>query len=553
MAVGRFPSGEVRGVLWGATIENLADRARHVGPKQIQVKAPTSPQVMRMLGDELVGEVDQAGRRLYSVDDAVSFEVLVGSTVDGLVRHRFVVRDEVQVSDGEVSFTAVGWVGGLTSDRVIGAPERYNLLRLNPSFEHGDLRGWALVAVDGGGVHRVHGVAGVTELSAGSATARIVAGGVDGEWAAEVTGTPGFAWLEARKAYSQPERPWGRQRIAGTAYGRLPGGGLDLDDYGLVTIAVGQGGVLVWPSARYGDPEAGVVTSDLERGTWSKDPVVGVGKLPAPPYTCDVILRLHAVHETEPVAFDDGQIIRRENTSTETSKDLTRHVEPLMRHAQEPGRPGYKSPWGISTVVGEPVGISEVGTWWHPDGQSLNEALEALAGRGMDIFDLAGPGRRIMASKRRGSVRTDVEIHPWDVLGQVRWRVDPGAQQTSIRAVSAAGSIWGGADEGATDTSRSGGQVIDVILNGPVGMTPKQLRAWVLDKLAGVSVLQATSTLLLPWRLGMRLEVGDTVRVGMVDGAAAKLDWFQVTEWVPAPLRRFVAVTVGTDPELGGS
>ena len=91
----------------------------------------------------------------------------------------------------------------------------------------------------------------------GDVEAEVVAGGVDGNWCARARGTPGAAWIERRVVYSQPERPWGRQRIAGAARVKLPTG-VDIEDYGLVTVAVVNGGVVAWPDPRRGDPEAAV-------------------------------------------------------------------------------------------------------------------------------------------------------------------------------------------------------------------------------------------------------------------------------------------------------
>lgn len=527
VSVARFPDGPTRGILWEAKIEAPRIRDQRLGPNQLTVTVPTSDQSMRLLGDLIPNATDDSGALLHHVKKAVAFELIVGSTLDGKARHRFVVRDQVTVTADRVTMTGVGFVGGVTSDRVIGAPQRLNLIRTNRSFERGNLSGWRKV---------------------GDAEAGVARGGPDGDWCAWVTGTPGFAWIERSVSYSQPPRPWGRQRIAGQAYVKLPTG-LDIDDYGLVTIAVYSGGVQVWPDPRRGDPEAGVVTSDMVRGSWHQRPVVGIGYLPTPPYTADVRLRLHPVSTTERTWFDGDQIFRRENTSTVQPVDLIRHPGQLFNHAQR-GRD--KSSWGITVVEGTPTGVLEVGTWWHEDGQPMNEALNALVGRGMEIWDLPGPARRVKVSKRRGRVRRDLRINPWDILGEVSWTVDPGAQRTAGRAVSQAGSVWGGADEGLKLTGQALGQVLDVTLQGPVGMTPEQLRSWLREQLSGLALLPATSTLLLRFELGMRLEVGDTVRVLPVAGSAAHPDWMRITEWVPDVARRFVAVQVGTDPDLGG-
>lgn len=531
VVIGRFPTGGTRGVLWDAKITWFSERDRALGGNRITVTAPTTPSVMRLLGDREGSERGPNGGRLYGIKNAISYELLLGSDIDGLIRYRFVVRDQVEVANGQVTINATGFIGGLTADRIIGAPEPLNLLGNGASFESGSLVRWA-----------VHGA---------DATAGVDAGGVDGSYAAWVQGTPGEAWIEKSYHYTSVPRPWGQVPIAGTAYVKLPEGE-DIDDYGLVTIAVHDTatGAQLYPLPGRGDPNAGVVTSDMVRGSWVKNPVIGIGKLPTPPFDAYVTVRLHATSKTQRTYYDAPELIRRESSSTVNPVDITRHVTQLFRHAQE-GRD--KGPgWGITIYEGNPLGVSEVGTWWHDDAQSLDDALTALEGRGIEMWDLAGPGRRVASSKRRGQVRRDVQINPWDILGRTPFRVDPGAQRTAVRGVSAAGSIWGGADAGAIDTSNSNGQVIDVVLSGPVGMMPNQLKDWTRSEMAGLATLQGTGRIKVAPRLGMRLRVGDTVRLAQVDGSAVHMDWVRISERNPNFDGRYVELAYGTDPDLGG-
>ncbi len=525
VAIAGFPSGAVRGVLWGARIEQLEIRDRRVGPNTVTVVAPTTPQIMRLVGSS-TGETDLAGRPLYDITQAVSWELLVGSSMDGMVRWRFVVRDPVSVSGGELRITGVGIVGGLTADRVIGAPTRLNLLGTIGSME--SLTGWSTV---------------------GDAAMVLDDDSVEGEKCIGVTGTPGEAWIEARVTYTQPDVPWGRQAIAAQAWCKLPAAG-DIEDYGLVTVAIYEGGREWWPDPTRGDPLAGVVEAQMVRGRWMPDPVVGMGMLPPPPYNAEVVVRLHPTDPVNPTFYDGVKIIREENTSTVTKKDLTAHVVKLFDHAQR-GRD--KSSWGVTVVEGAPTGVKERGMWLHADGQSLPEALEAICGRdkGPEIWDEAGFGRVVVAAKRRGSVRPDVVIQPWDVLALPGWQVDPGAQRTAIRGVSHVGTVWGGADVGSIDRAAAGGQIIDATVTGPAGQTPKQLQAWTDEQLATLKVLPATTTVRVRWPVGMRLAVGDSVLVGLADGAAGHLGMLRVTAWKPDFARRFVELDLGTDP--GGS
>lgn len=315
---------------------------------------------------------------------------------------------------------------------------------------------------------------------------------------------------------------------------------------------VGTGGTEVWPAGRP-DLEAGVVESDMARGSYDPNPVEAIGYLPAPPYNVDVWVRLYPTDETEKTYYDGVQIIRRENTSTVDAVDYIRHPRQLFEHAQRgrmkttTGAPA----WGVGYSYGTPSGVEAVGTWWHEDGQSLNDALEALAPH-VEVWDYPDGKRTVRAAKRRGAKRTDLQINPFDLLGEIRWQVDPGAQRTAIRATSSAGTIWGGADEGVSNTTQSDGQIIDVILSGPAGMTPEQLKAWATQQLGSLRLLQATATLIVRVPLGLRIQVGDSIRVAVVDASGGHYDWMRVHGWTPNFEAGFIALDVGTDPDLGG-
>lgn len=549
-----FPFGGVPVVLWGAKVTALAIKDLRLGANAVTVTVPATPVNMRILGQQM-SEFDPQGRHLHSMGDAVRWEILVGSTLDGDLRWRFVVRDEVVPSGDVVTINAVGFVGGVTADRVIGAPTRLNMLDtagdddLGPigSFDFGTLQGWSLVA-NGERFPSDEADAEIDGLHA-----VVVPGGVEGTHKVKLTGKPDrMHYLERRVRYTQIPRPWGQERVAGQAWVQLPAAGIDIEGYGLVTVGVEEpdGSVVYWPpnGPLGSDPEAGKVTADMVRGSFGRDPVVGVGKLPSPPYAVDICVRLHPTDETAATYYDGVKLLRHENTSTVTPKDLTRHVRKLFDTAQG-GR--LKSPWGIRIEYGTDTGIVEVGTWWHQDGQSLTDALRALCERGMDIWDQAGPGRVVVASKRRGAVRRDMPIHQWDLLGSVTWRIDPGSQRTAVRATSSASTVFSGADQGAIDLDAAFGQVIDVIMSAPVGMTPNQLARWTREQLGTLKLVQTTGTLLLPWRVGMRLSVGYSILVLARTGSAALKGWQRITQWQPDFARRFVAVDCGTDPDLG--
>lgn len=532
----RFPQGENATVLWNATASDVQIKARELGGNSATFTVPATKVNMRIIGRDS-GEVDINGDPLYVIDDAVSWEFLIGSTADGKVRHRFIVRGEVAVSDGMVTANAGGIVGGLTRDRVIGAPTRHNLIGDKiGSFDYGDLRGWFLVAP---GV-RVAGVPGMVTASAvsaiGTLTATVVPGGPDGAYKVKLTCTADPShyrefYLEARHHLSSGPQPWGRVSIATSAYVSLPTA-VEIDDYGLVTTGVESpdGSIVYYPDGGRlaTDPTPGTVDSDMARGAFLREPVEGVGKLPSPPFDVHVCSRLYPLDPVKPVYFDGAQQYQNDASATDGPVDLIYHPVTLFNHYQR-GR--AKSPWGVRVVTGTATGIVEQGVWRHSEGTSADEAHEALCGRGMDLYDLAGPGRRVKASKRRGRRRTDLRVNEWDVLAS--WSINAGAMKTAMRGTSAAGSLWSGADEGAIDTRSSGGQVIDTIVSGPVGMTPTRFKAWLAHQLDDLRLVQCTGGLVLPWKLAQRISVGDDVQVVATSCSAILLGWQHVNEMDP--------------------
>lgn len=524
--VAEFPSGRDLGVLWDARVESVSERMRELGGNQVTISAPANAATMRMLGDP----IGTSGR--YSLAPMVARELLVGCSDTGLVRWRFVVRDVVQVSAGRIEVSGVGFIGGVTRDRVIGAPTRLNLLGDSGQFGP-TLAGWTHV---------------------GPGTSGTASGGVDDSgYYAWIKGVPGQSWLQRSIRWQLDAQPWQvRQWFGAQAHVWLPSG-LDLDGYGLLSLAVQDRatGQMWWDFRQpQGDPEMGLVDTSMPTGQWVSDgPVTARGLLPRPPYDVNLIVRLHALHGSQETRFDDVRIVRPENTSTVIARDLVEHPRALFDHAQG-GRD--KSSWGVNVTTGAASGTVELGRWFHEDGQSMDEALAGVCDRGVEVWDLAGPSRTVRCAKRRGSVRHDVVLNQWDVLGRVSWQSDPGAQRSSARATSAAGGLWGGSDEGAINTTQSRGQVIDVVLSGPVGVTPAQLQQWLDGQLSSLMLLPTSATVLVSASWARRVTVGDTLRVRLSDDAAGLVDWVRISQMVWSPDRGIVAIDFGTDPELGG-
>lgn len=95
-------------------MESLSIRDRTLGGNSCVIHIPTDPVSMRILanvtGRDSAG-TDAAGRAVFEPEDAVVWEFWVGSDVDGKVRHKFVVRDQVDVSETVISVPCVGTIG----------------------------------------------------------------------------------------------------------------------------------------------------------------------------------------------------------------------------------------------------------------------------------------------------------------------------------------------------------------------------------------------------------------------------------------------------------
>lgn len=525
--------GRVRGVLWGARIEQLAVQSREQGGNRLEVVVPASRAVMRLLGDPIPNEEADDTGQLFDLRNVIARELLVGSTADGLVRWRFVIRDAVRVSGGQVRIPASGIVGGLTSDRIIGAATPRYMLGRRGRFLDG-LTGWT-----------AHGV-----------NASVSAGGVDGGNRVALTsqGDPHFTkFLEARQRFTLPAgTPWGG-KIGAVSWVRLPNIGREIDGYGVLTVGVTDAatGEVIWPNPRISDADAGVVTDDMRRDDWDPDQVSALGHTGNVPLSVDVRVRIHPVSSSQPTYFAGVDWIWEEGTGS--IGDRVNAIHQLFHHAQH-GR--EKSTWGVTVHNLATSGISESFHWPHPDRTPMNEAIEEVCSLepGLEVWDDASRGRAVVIAPRRGRVREDVIIRSDDLLGMPDWSVDPGGQFSAARATSSAASLWGGSDAGAVDTSQTRGQVRDVTLAGPAGMRPNRLTQWVRHQLATLSRIQGSTTVVVPWALGMRLAQGDTVRVALRDNAAGHLDWMRVMRWVPDLVgQRWVLMDLGTDVERGGS
>lgn len=531
-------SNGVRGHLWGVVIESLTIPVREMGPQRVEFSAPLTPYNMRVWGG-VSAEQDQHGNTLYHLRGSVAREVMVGSSLDGRPRWRFFCRDDVRIEGGRLRVSAVGIIGGLTADRVMGSVRgpRNRLTVARGSFEQGDLTRWE---------------------TRGDAEAEVVSGGVDGNYYVRVRGTPdGTNYLVASARWTvAADVPLSGRMLAG-AYVRLPNIGPEIDNYGLVQVAIFEYGTLtrLWPREGQGDPTAGVVLADMERGIWLADQVMAEGQGKWAPFDVIAEVRLHPVSSSQYVHYDGVTLVTPEEAGLYAGIDRTYAIRTLFQDAQ---LNDDKSDWGVGVEFTGSVGtLADPIVWQYDENPSMDELIEQVLADepAFEVWDDATNGRNVRTGPRRGQVRTDVRIQPWNVLGKVSWSVDPGAQRTAVRGLNVSGtSVLGSIDSGAIDTTKAGGNVIDVVMQGPKGMRYRSLVGWVRQQLAQLSILQGSMSILVDWNTGMRLATGDTVQVAVMEGSAVHKDWMRVMSWSPDLKNRSgVLLVLGTDVEMGGN
>ena len=531
--------GAVRGILWGAVIENLTEACREMSGNKLSISAPATPYNMRVWGN-LTSEVDQQGQPLYNLRGSVARELLVGSSLDGRPQWRFFVRDEVRIENGQMKINAVGIVGGLTSDRLMGSVRgpRNRLTVARGSFEQGDLTRWEEVG--------------------SNIEAQIQSGGADGDYYVRLRGTPdGTNFLRASARWTiTDDVPEAGQMLAGAYVWIPPELGPEIEGYGLVEVRIFEfaTGARLWPRPNQGNPTAGVVLPDMQRGVWLADQVQAEGWGKWAPFDVIAEVRLHPLDETYWTRYDNATLVTPTIAGLYAGVDRSFGVRELFLDAQ---LDTDKSTWQVGVEVHEDVGsLDDPVLWRYDDNPPMDELLEALCAEEppFEVWDDATNGRNVAVAQRRGQVRTDIRIQPWDVLARVSWTVDPGGQRTAVRGQNVSGSsVLGSIDAGAIDTSAAGGHVIDVTMQGPKDMRQRALVSWVRQQLARLSILQGSTTLMVSWRCGMRLAVGDTVQVALIEGQATHVDWMRVMSKTP-DLRGMsgVLLVLGTDVDLGG-
>jgi hypothetical protein len=292
----------------------------------------------------------------------------------------------------------------------------------------------------------------------------------------------------------------------------------------------------------------------MDRGDWFEDQVQCAAWGKWAPFDLNVRVRLYPTSPTQWTHYDRTISAVPEIGGLFAGIDRTWAVDALFKEAQ---LTRDKSSWGVGVVRKGNVGSLPAPLMFNFDeNPSMDEVLEEILSDEppFDVWDDAELGRNVACGPRRGQVRTDLVIQPWDVLGKVSWTIDPGAQRTAVRGTNVSGSsVLGSIDAGEIDTSAAAGQVIEVKLQGPRNMKQRALISWVRQQLATLSVLQGSTTLLLSWDKGMRLTCGDTIEVALIDGQAVHVDWMQLITWTPdLKNQSAVLVQLGTDIEMGG-
>lgn len=502
-----WPSGARRGVIWDARIDSWSRSTYGAGPGSLRASVPSTASNLAVLGT-----------------DPLRIELAVVG--GGVVRERYVARQPWSSGGGVVRIDAQTH-DVLLNERVCGPPGRVNLA---PPIRPG-LPGWH---------------------SRGGASAVAVAGGPAGSHFMRVTGPPGAYMAAAVRQTSAPIR-WVQVPFGAAALVRVPAG--DWDQYQLVSVHIWDRvrGRWAWP------PEDG--TSDgefadsMDRGVWLADEVQAEGLTPAMPFDVTIEIRLHALPgvTVDYAAPSLGRPLHDGLAFPPGGKpDLSDVVDAYIAQAQDTSAARRKSSWGLKTLVTR-CGVAENILTPHEERRSLPEALARILDRddGPEFW-WEGRLRRFAVAPRRGRVRRDVAIYPWDVIGPQSWEVDPGAQLTALHALSSASTQYGGGDVGVIDTTSSGGQVIEATVQAPDGLTRNEAAAWARGQLKLRSKPQITARLMLPLDQVLLLEVGDTLEVHLRDGDDVLDEWLRVTGLDVQPERGIGVVDVGTDPERGG-
>lgn len=491
VAVASIRSFRWRGELLQARIVG----ARTIGLEgsTVTIEVPTSdPTILATL----VSDVEDWGALTTGLLDLVDLAFF--PVVAGQVCPPYVARGEARVRDGMITIPCQD-ATRLFSDRIMGEGQRHDLLEGRGHFP---------------------GISPIAQLgitwSGSSSDIEWTSPGVRGGRALRIRGSR-LAGDQLRIASSLTESSTvtgQRITVRSSAFFQVPDESIDRTD--LMATHVFVGSTRVSPALGAPDPYVAQVTEDTARGEWGRDPETSAGLLPVPPYTAQVVTVIYPQHDTEWTYVSDIEQFRRDTFSSGVDRDLVEHLHLLIREAQT-GR--GKSSWSLPTVVGDLSGVSELLVVRAEDESPLVEEIARVTERddGPDPPYVDGSWR-VVCTHRRGRVRADVTLSEVDVVSPEGWTHDPGSMASEVRGLTDRGEAYWRVSEVATDTSRTHGHVIERQARAPNDLPLLALSEWTAARLAEVAQPQETTRFVVRGDLARRLEVGDTVRVVLVDG-----------------------------------
>lgn len=307
---------------------------------------------------------------------------------DGAIRFAGpVVAAEVDAAAGVVEFTAFSLEWYL-SKRVMGAPQRRDLLVGAGSFDRFGLRGWT--------------------SSGGAVLSRETGDKVRGSGAMKISGG-GAATYTVRF----PATEAGQDTTVRLTAMVKPAAGTPVGSRLLSISATPVGDTDAWRPLPDNDVNVG---EDTALGEWDRYSAYCLLK-PGVDNNITVVLWAPV---SAAIKFDDVRVLRNDTTGIPASepdarRDLTRHAVALVNHVQTAYGKGQG--YRLKTKVLSPSGTSEVMAVRHVEHSSVLDLLDALASRDDGIDWWVNPQTRTFCvAARRGSDKPDVPLSDRTVM-----------------------------------------------------------------------------------------------------------------------------------------
>lgn len=204
-------------------------------------------------------------------------------------------------------------------------------------------------------------------------------------------------------------------------------------------------------------------------------------------------------------------------------------------------------PYGIAVSVDSTVDTRAKIAKAHHDNHPVGEILRELADMygGPDIW--MDERFTVHVARRRGTVRADVMLDEHTVL-MPSWSHDPGARVNELIGLTEYGS---GATRAAVGSAQgTAGYNHRQLTQAPAGMSYDTAREWIAGLAGTAGGPQRTGSVDVRWDVGLRLNVGDSVRAPMVQGHLTLGGWVRVTAVTMNPDAWTATVAFGVDGDL---